>query len=190
MPIGLAASQEGDSVTLAWDANVEPDLMGYKVYWGVASRTYGTPVEVLLTSLTNPNSPSYTVTGLANGTWYFAVTAYNTAGLESGYSNEVWTTVSVGPAPPTGLYIVEPIAFDMTGTTVRIAWKSKDPATSRIEYTYDMGVHRSQPVSTVAVTDHYIRLTDLTPGTVYRYEVACELTDGKIVRASGTFKTW
>jgi hypothetical protein len=33
---------------------------------------------------------SYTLTGLArNSTYYIAATAYNTAGMESGYSNEV-----------------------------------------------------------------------------------------------------
>ncbi len=37
---------------------------------------------------------TYTVTGLTPGTYYFAVTAYNTASLESGFSNEVSTTVA------------------------------------------------------------------------------------------------
>ncbi len=74
-------------VTLAWDANAEPDLAGYKVYFGTASRTYGTPITIGTTT-------TYTVTGLAPGTYYFSVTAWNGGGQESGYSNEVTATVT------------------------------------------------------------------------------------------------
>lgn len=74
-------------VTLAWDPNIETDLAGYKVYFGTAPGTYGTPITI------GPQT-TYTVSGLAAGTWYFAVTAYNTSGLESGYSNEVSTVVT------------------------------------------------------------------------------------------------
>jgi hypothetical protein len=69
-------------VTLAWDANTDANLAGYKVYFGIASRQYGTPIDAGLQT-------SYTVTGLAAGTYYFAVTAYSTSGQESGFSNEV-----------------------------------------------------------------------------------------------------
>ncbi len=75
------------SVTLEWDPNTEPDLAGYKVYYGTAPRTYGTPITL-------GKVTTYTVTGLTPGTtYYFAVTAYNTAGLESGFSNEVFATI-------------------------------------------------------------------------------------------------
>lgn len=82
-----AAPAWAQSVTLEWDANTETDLAGYKVYFGTASRTYGTPITL-------GKVTTYTVTGLTPGvTYYFAVTAYNTAGLESGFSNEVSATI-------------------------------------------------------------------------------------------------
>ncbi len=88
--ISLAAPQAAAAdVTLQWDPNTETDLAGYKVYYGTASRTYGAPVTIGLQT-------TYTVTGLTAGTYYFAVTAFNTAGLESGFSNEVSTTISGG----------------------------------------------------------------------------------------------
>ena len=69
--------------TLEWDANTEPDLAGYKLYCGAASGSYDTVIDV-------GNSTTYTLTDLPAGrTYYIAATAYNTAGLESGYSNEV-----------------------------------------------------------------------------------------------------
>ncbi len=77
---GLAMAGQ---VTLAWDRNTEPDVAGYKLYYGLASRTYGAPTNV-------GNVASYTITGLAQEqTYYFALTAFDTFGNESGYSQEV-----------------------------------------------------------------------------------------------------
>ncbi|MGA2260075.1 MAG: dockerin type I domain-containing protein [Acidobacteriota bacterium] len=83
----LAAPLLAADVKLAWDPNSESDLAGYKVYYGKAPGVYGAPISL-------GTQTTYTVTGLAPGTYYFAVTAYNTTGLESGFSNEVSTTVA------------------------------------------------------------------------------------------------
>jgi len=74
-------------ITLVWDPNTEPDLEGYKCYYGLVSRDYEHTVVV-------GNETICTVTDLKPGeTYCFAVTAYNTAGLESDYSEEVTYTV-------------------------------------------------------------------------------------------------
>jgi hypothetical protein len=87
MLFALGSVARAADATLAWDANTESDLAGYKIYYGNGSHVYGSPV--ILGKVT-----TYTITNLPAGTYYFAVTAYNTAGLESGYSNEVSTTIS------------------------------------------------------------------------------------------------
>jgi hypothetical protein len=70
-------------VTLEWDPNTETDLAGYRIYVGTASGVYGAPIDVGLAT-------TYTVTNLQSGhTYYFAVSARNAAGQESGKSNEV-----------------------------------------------------------------------------------------------------
>ncbi|MFB3924899.1 MAG: CFI-box-CTERM domain-containing protein [Syntrophales bacterium] len=75
-------------VKLAWAANNEPDVAGYKVYYGSGSRQYSSSVDV-------GNQTSYTISGLEDSKpYYFAVTAYDSAGNESDYSNEVSTGVS------------------------------------------------------------------------------------------------
>jgi hypothetical protein len=86
----LSAPALAGDVTLAWDANTEADLAGYKIYFGTASRSYGAPIVI-------GTQTTYTITGLASGTYYFAVTAYNTAGLESSFSNEVSATITGVP---------------------------------------------------------------------------------------------
>jgi type II secretory pathway predicted ATPase ExeA len=80
-------------VSLEWDANTEPDLAGYKVYYKIGSS--GEPYDG--TGATEGNSPvdignvtTYKLHGLAEDvTYFFVVTAYDTEGLESEYSNEV-----------------------------------------------------------------------------------------------------
>lgn len=81
------------NVTLGWDPNPETNV-GYKIYHGVASRTYTNMVNV-------GQATSATISNLVSGTtYYFAVTAYYTStGLESGPSAEVTYTHLPNTAP-------------------------------------------------------------------------------------------
>lgn len=75
------------TVSLEWAANAEPDLAGYRIYYGARSGTY---VQAKGSGLDAGRTTSYTVNGLALGaTYYIAVTAYDVAGNESAYSSEV-----------------------------------------------------------------------------------------------------
>ena len=77
------------SVTLTWNANKESDLAGYRVYRATSSGTYGAPIATI-----QGNTTSYVATGLQLGTTYFfVVTAFDIAGNESAYSNEVSKSV-------------------------------------------------------------------------------------------------
>lgn len=76
-------------VTLAWDApstneDGTPinDLAGFKVYYGTSPNYYEEPIDVNYVS-------DAVIDNLSSGTWCFAVTAYDTSGNESNYSNEV-----------------------------------------------------------------------------------------------------
>lgn len=99
----LAAEAE-----MAWDP--VSDATGYKVYYDTDSGApYGgtqanegpSPIDVPLSALADPTKPVATLTGLPSCTvFYFAVTAYNTAG-ESDFSGEVSATVIARPQPVT-----------------------------------------------------------------------------------------
>ena len=86
-----SAAAEAGSVTLAWDPNSEADLAGYIVSWGTSPGSYSASLNAgLQTAWTVPNLP--------NGVrYYFAVQAYNIAGLRSDYSEEVSTIVTDQP---------------------------------------------------------------------------------------------
>ena len=76
-------------VTLAWNPT-SGNVGGYRLYYGQASGNYTSTIKI-------SNQTRYTVVGLTAGkTYYFAITAYDNADtLESGFSNEVSTTISV-----------------------------------------------------------------------------------------------
>jgi hypothetical protein len=82
-------------VTLAWDANTDPDLAGYMIYYGFATRAYDYVVDV-------GDQTTFTLSGLEDGhTYYFALTAYDTEDLESDFSNEVTKNFEFDNQPPT-----------------------------------------------------------------------------------------
>jgi hypothetical protein len=81
-------------IRLAWDPNTEPDVAGYQIYYGTASRSYGYSIDV-------GNVTTYTLLDLTQGvTYYIALTAYDSANNKSDYSNEVSGTVTETISPP------------------------------------------------------------------------------------------
>ncbi len=77
-----SATALATDVALEWDASSSSGITGYKVYYGNSSHTYGAPITI-------GNQTNYTVSGLPNGTYYFAVTAFDAIGNESDFSNEI-----------------------------------------------------------------------------------------------------
>lgn len=96
---GSSSAVYGDgngSTYLSWiapttntDGSQLTDLAGFRVYYGTSSESYSNSVDV-------GNVASCYVTGLGTGdTYYFAITAYDLIGNESGYSNELIRTAKL-----------------------------------------------------------------------------------------------
>ncbi|HWF19513.1 MAG TPA: fibronectin type III domain-containing protein [Verrucomicrobiae bacterium] len=78
-----AAAQNGQSFTLAWNPSPDPTVAGYVVYYGTSSGNYTTRMDV-------GTNTTATITNLQPGvTYYFAVTDYNSDGVESAPSGEI-----------------------------------------------------------------------------------------------------
>lgn len=87
VPLILKAGE----VTISWDSNSEPDLSGYKIYYGNSSRGYQSQVYV-------GNITSYRLSGLDAGKrYYFAVTALDFSGNESDFSQEAEAVIAESP---------------------------------------------------------------------------------------------
>ena len=120
------------AATLEWDANCSPDTAGYKVYYGTNTlirtnvvASYTDDCGVLQPTRTNIYHTSFTESIVLSGrtntslritnllpsiTYYFAVTAFDTGGLESDFSDEVSytpTNMVNNPSAPTGLELIK-----------------------------------------------------------------------------------
>ncbi|UCD33386.1 MAG: hypothetical protein JSV38_05820, partial [Desulfobacterales bacterium] len=106
--------------SLAWDANTEPDLVGYYLYYktGVSGAPYdGTgadegdsPIQVPVSVLNDPAKPEFTIHGLTDTEIYFLVaTAYDSDGNESGFSKEIsYIYKPASNLPPSKATVVYP----------------------------------------------------------------------------------
>jgi hypothetical protein len=93
-PATLPVASTGNA-TIDWtpptqnsDGTALTNLAGYTVYYGTSPSSLTQSVKV-----SNPGLTAYTVTNLPTGTWYFVVTSYSAAGLESSRSGVVSTKI-------------------------------------------------------------------------------------------------
>ena len=106
----LACSTPLAAQTLAWNANTESNIAGYRIQYGTVSGSPSTTIDA-------GNVTSRTMTGLTAGTtYYFRVIAYNTSGQTSAPSAQVSYTVPAGPSVPT-ITSVSPSSGPATGGT-------------------------------------------------------------------------
>lgn len=96
--LALATAALAAITNLAWDANTEADLVGYKLYQKVGLGPYA-----LVKTLTKAELTTATA-NLPDGAYCWVLTAYDSYGNESGYSNEVCRTIDTfPPAAPKNL---------------------------------------------------------------------------------------
>jgi len=112
----LATPASAGTASLAWDANTDADLAGYRVYYGTSPGNYTQSVDV-------GNVTSTTINSLTDCTlYYFGVKAYDTTNNEStSFSNEVngWSRPVVQAASPTAAEQGRTLSVTLTGTNFR-----------------------------------------------------------------------
>ena len=157
------SSALANSVTLAWDANREANLVGYKLYYHtvdasnqVVCHQGASPIPIPVALLANPDIPTFKLTGLVAGqTYFFSVTAVNALDLESDFSNMVSFAVENTVDNP----YMEAKAFEFeTGETwVDHNWKRVD-----FEKTYVNPVVVSSSISLNDAAPAVIRIDNVT----------------------------
>jgi hypothetical protein len=94
--VGGSGTASTGSATLHWTpptANTNgttlTNLAGYVINYGTSSTSLSSTIKVA-----NAGLSSYEIDGLAKGTYYFAITSYNSAGQASSMSTEVTKTIN------------------------------------------------------------------------------------------------
>jgi hypothetical protein len=151
----------GGSLLATWQPGSESDLAGYVLYWGTASQVYTESVGLGLVS-------EYRVTGLANGTCYYAtIIAVDSTGHGSGRAPEQSAIPGTTPLAPVGVAAM-PFSFGMA-----LSWQSNS---ERDLAGYN--VHRSSVsgsgyvgLNPSPLTDTTFRDSGLQSDTMYFYVV-------------------
>jgi hypothetical protein len=91
-----APTPTANSATLSWAApttntNGTPltDLSGYRIYYGANSQHLSQTVD-----LNSAGTTSYVINNLSSGTWYFAISAVTSNGVESALSDVASLNIS------------------------------------------------------------------------------------------------
>ena len=85
-----------NSVTLSWlppteneDGSPLVDLAGYRLRYGLNANSYPNLIDI-----NNPGIVTFRVDNLVPNTYYFVITAYNSSGMESTFSNVATITLN------------------------------------------------------------------------------------------------
>lgn len=152
-------------VTLAWDANTESDLVGYKIYYKKGSSGFGipriyngrgakegrSPIYVPLDQDENPDPDvvEFTVHGLSDDqTYFFVVITYEAEGLESAASREV-SVLDPNSLPPPYDRGWEITSGDLKG--VKMLYDSNDVATPTLGPTNGIPALNLNDINSVGV---------------------------------------
>ncbi len=111
-PTALVATGGDGSIDLDWADNTETDLAGYNVYRATAS---GGPFSLINGGLVSLSA--YSDTGLTNGvTYYYQVTAVDTASNESSPSSQASATPQGGGGGTPGVAWINEFHYDNAST--------------------------------------------------------------------------
>lgn len=92
----MVSAVANGTATVAWtppttrsDGTALTNLAGYRIYYGIGPNAFDNVIAVNTVGVTN-----FVVDNLSQGTWYFAVTALDSNGAESGLSSAASKTIS------------------------------------------------------------------------------------------------
>ena len=186
IPSGLTATVSSASVSLAWAPSTDAvGVTGYSVHRGSTSGF----VADASNKIAAVTDASYTDPGLADGTYYYAVVAYDAAANSSAATAPVSAVVStpdtVAPSVPTNVTTL------VSGNSVSVAWTASTDNVAVSGYS----VHRGS--SAVFVADASNKITDVSgasftdPGLAagdYFYKVIARDAAGNLSAASDAAK--
>ncbi len=94
-PQQVTSKETVGTATLSWEApttttsgSALTDLSGYRIYYGLDSKDLSDTIDIATVGV-----QTYVIDNLGSGTWYFAIKAVASGGVESALSNVVSKTI-------------------------------------------------------------------------------------------------
>lgn len=168
-PTGVAAVPANAQNSISWNAS--SGATSYNVYW---STTTGV-TQLSGTKITGATSPYVHTSLLNNTTYYYVVTAVNSAG-ESADSTQV-SAMPVAPAVPPSA--PSGVAATAGNAQVTVSWSPVSGATLyNLYWSTASGVTKLNGTKITPVTSPYVH-TVLTNGVPYYYVITAENANGE-----------
>ena len=131
--LSVPAAAGAATIALAWNANTEANIAGYRVHYGTQSDSYTTIID-------RGNTLTASVTGLADGTrYYFVVVAYDTNGAQSAFSAEVndIPPPPIDTAPPVATMTAPAAGAQVSGSVALSATATDNVAVAGVTFQVD-----------------------------------------------------
>lgn len=184
-----------DTVAPTITREIIPSSSGATITWTTSEPAKGQVNYGLTTSYTasttmetaTSTTHSATISGLSPSTTYhYEITAMDAAGNMGTTGDLVFTTsAAVGTAP-----VISSVAASGVGTsTATVTWNTDVAATGQVFYGTTTSYGSSTPLNAVASTTHSAILSDLTPSTLYHFNVASTNAGGTSTSSDMTFTT-
>lgn len=96
--LSVVSCSAASNVKFIWDASLDSDLAGYRLYQSTVSGEYDKSKVV---AVIPANLTTTTLENVQDGKYFWVATAFDTSGNESEYSNEVTATLdTTAPKAP------------------------------------------------------------------------------------------
>ncbi|MEK7638946.1 MAG: peptidoglycan-binding protein [Patescibacteria group bacterium] len=139
-----------------------------------AGNTFSSPDEMFTTDDASSIEPTPEPTPTATTTDSTNTTSTTTNGSSGG-----------GSTPSPAFAISEVETASVSTATATIIWTTNEAATTQVFYGKTESHLQSSPLISSSETSHTVKLTSLTPGTVYFYKVVSTNSRGQTVTKSG-----
>jgi len=176
----LADKASAGTADVSWNANTEPDLASYKIYYGTSSRT-GIDPKVCgacgySSNINVGNVTSHVFSGLTDGqTYYFSVSAIDNSGNESSFSSEVSKPIPVPDTTPPVRSSGSPTTQLAANTTqANLSLTTNENATCK--YSTSAGTAYFSMANTFSTTgnlSHSTVVSGLQNSQSYQYYIKC-----------------
>ncbi len=164
-----AINVDNSTATITWTTNEDSDST---VNYGLTTG-YGTNAA----DATRVTSHSLTLTGLAQGTTYnYRVQSKDAANNTGSSGNLTFATTSADTTKP----VLSNPQVAVTSTTATFTWTTNENSTSRVKYYWSANPAGVSKFVDESVTQHTLKITDLTPSTPYTYKLSSQDAAGNV----------
>ncbi len=181
----LLPSLWAESVRLAWDPNSEGNVAGYHIYRGLATGgPYSRLDAVLLVSCNYSDDNAET-----GQTYYYVVTAVNTAGAESAYSKELHITTGkfdLIPQSPTVIVLTTPGMEAKAGQLVVLSGSVYNPDNKSLTFLWTQTTGPNVPISGKTRMEASFMAPSLAQDTLFNFTLT--MTDAGGFTASNSLQ--